>query len=245
MIGGAISFGLHYALWRGKTRELWKNVEPVTMFITMSVLFFGVALGLVALGTYSELDGVLRKGLFQLVSGHTSTGYMTMYGRQLPVDWGALALLSLMIAMGLGGSTSSTAGGIKALRVAVSYKAFALEVRRLISPESAVIVEKYHHMRSKVLNDKLTRNALLIFTAYLLMFFGGAAVGMAYGYPFEEALFESTSAAANNGLTTGVTSVDLPPLMKIMYMVEMWFGRLEFLAAWALIGYVIAAWRGR
>lgn len=245
MVAGTLSFGVHYAIWNGNLRELRKNIEPATMFVTTLVLMTGAMVGLAAISAYPGAEALFRKGFFQMISAHTSTGYMNMYPAQLTQDWGALSLLALMIAMGLGGSTSSTAGGIKALRVGISFKAFIFEVRRLVSPESAVIVQKYHQFKTHILSDRLTRNSLLIFSAYLLTFFAGSAFGMLFGYSFEASLIESTSAASSNGISAGIVGPGMPWLLKIVYMTEMWLGRLEFLAVWAFFGFLLSAIRGK
>jgi len=245
MLGGTLSFGIHYALWHKRKREITRNVESVGFIITVALLSSGVMAGLVAAGTYFGLGELFRRGLYQVLSAHTTTGYMTIYPSELATQWAPLALLSLMIAMGIGGIASSTAGGIKVLRVAIAFKAFVLEIKRLILPESAVVKQKFHHFGTRMVNDAVLRNSLLIFTVFLLTFFGGAAMGMLFGIPFSEALFESTSAAANNGLTVGVTSAEMPTLLKLTYIVQMWFGRLEFLTVMAFFALVIATWRGR
>ena len=73
----------------------------------------------------------------------------------------------------------------------------------------------------------------------------GALLGVYFGYAFDASLFESTSALANVGLTVGVTSPSMPLLMKLVAIGQMWLGRLEFMAGFALVGWLWAAWRGR
>ena len=58
----------------------------------------------------------------------------------------------------------------------------------------------------------------MITMAYLVLYGLGAIVGMFYGYPFLESLFESTSAAANVGLSCGITDVNMPSFLKITYI---------------------------
>jgi len=71
----------------------------------------------------------------------------------------------------------------------------------------------------------------------------GALVGAAFGYPAADALFESVSAAANVGLSTGITSPGMPVGLKAFYIFQMWVGRLEFVAALTLLAYIILALR--
>jgi trk system potassium uptake protein TrkH len=83
--------------------------------------------------------------------------------------------------------------------------------------------------------------ALLYVALYLL----GAGVALGYGYGFQEALFESVSAGANVGLSVGVAGPSMPMLLKLTYMLQMWAGRLEFVAAFALLGFVYAWVKGK
>jgi trk system potassium uptake protein TrkH len=73
----------------------------------------------------------------------------------------------------------------------------------------------------------------------------GAGIGMAYGIPLQEALFESVSASANVGLSVGVTDPSMPILLELVYMLQMWAGRLEFVAVFSMLGFVYAWVRGK
>jgi trk system potassium uptake protein TrkH len=80
---------------------------------------------------------------------------------------------------------------------------------------------------------------------YLVLYGLGAIIGMLFGYPFINSLFESTSAAANVGLSCGITSVNMPATLKLTYIFQMWAGRLEFMSVFTLIGFFIAAIKGK
>lgn len=242
---GMFNFNLHYQVWIGKRKEIWKNIETRTFFMSVLITFFIVAIGLNQLGIYPKAIILFRKGFFQLLSGHTTTGYMTVYAQQFISDWGNLALLGLICAMALGGSACSTAGGIKMLRVGVIIKALKEDIRRIVLPEKAIVVQKFHHIKDVFLEDKQARSALLITMCYLILYVLGALIGMFYGYPFLESLFESTSAAANVGLSCGITAATMPAVLKITYIIQMWAGRLEFMSIFAILGFVVAAIRGK
>ncbi len=245
MLLGAINFKLHYALWTGKKKEIIKNIETVTLFITIMVTFFLVALDLSKLGVYPEVLSLFRKGFYQLISGHTGTGYQTIYARQFINEWGNLALFGIIVAMAIGGGACSTTGAIKVLRVGIISKAFIQDVRRIILPESAVFEEKFHHIKDLTLEEKQVRSAALITLAYIGLYFLGAIVAMLLGYPFLDSLFESTSAAGNVGLSCGITQVSMPAVLKIVYIFQMWAGRLEFMSVFVLIGLFVAWVKGK
>jgi len=120
-----------------------------------------------------------------------------------------------------------------------------LDIKRIMLPERAIVVQKFHHIKEVFLEDKQVRSALLITLAFLILYGIGAGVGMFFGYPFANALFESTSAAANVGLSCGITSPSMPAGLKLTYILQMWAGRLEFMSVFTLIGFLITAVKGK
>ncbi|MBI2447043.1 MAG: TrkH family potassium uptake protein, partial [Candidatus Omnitrophica bacterium] len=174
----------------------------------------------------------------------TTTGFQTLYSSQL-AEWGGLALVGIIIAMVIGGSACSTAGGIKLLRAGLIFKAFLEDIKKLMSSESSVIIQKFHHIKDIILNDRLVRNSMLITMAYIFLYFAGAVIGMLLGYPALNSLFESVSAGANVGLSCGITSPSMPVILKITYILQMWTGRLEFISVFVFIGFIIAVVKGK
>ncbi len=245
MILGAINFKLHYHIWMGKRKEIFKNLETTTFFIAIITIFSIVAIGLTQAGIYPKAVMLFRKGFYQLVSGHTGTGFQTIYAQQFVREWNQLALAGVILAMGLGGAVCSTTGAIKMLRIGIIFKAFVEDIKRIILPERAIVVQRFHHIKEVFLEDKQVRSALLITLAYLVLYALGACVGMFYGYPFLESLFESTSAAANVGLSCGITDTAMPAALKVTYIFQMWAGRLEFMSVFTLIGFFVAAIKGK
>jgi trk system potassium uptake protein TrkH len=118
------------------------------------------------------------------------------------------------------------------------------DVRRMISPESARVVQKWHHITTRVLDDATVRTSMLIVLSYIGIYGLGTGVGVYYGYELVDALFDAVSAGSNTGLSCGVASPTMPALMKIVYIFEMWAGRLEFMSLFALGGYCVAMLRG-
>ncbi|KPK42964.1 MAG: hypothetical protein AMJ78_00495 [Omnitrophica WOR_2 bacterium SM23_29] len=245
MLLGAINFKLHYSLWTGNKKEIFKNIEIITLFISIMVLFSLTAIGLNKVGIYPKPAVLFRKGFYQLISAHTGTGYMTIYAKQFIRQWPAFAFMGVIFAMGLGGSTCSTTGGIKLLRLDVFLKALSGEIKRIMLPESTVLTQKFHHIQEIVLEDKQIRVSLLIFLMYLGLYILGTIIGCLCGYPLPEALFESVSAGANVGLSCGITNPSMPVLLKITYIFQMWVGRLEFISIFTLFGVLIAAVKGK
>lgn len=244
MIMGTLNFSLHYALWNRNFKELFKNIETRTLFISIAIVFIITVVGLTQLNVYPNWISNFRKGFYQILSAHSGTGYMTIYAPQFPSEWGFLALLMTILAMGFGGSACSTAGGIKALRIGIFCKALIQDIKRIMSPGTAIVTAKFHHIKDILLEDRLVRSAFLILLCYVITYFAGTMVGLYYGYPLDKAFFESVSATANVGLSTGITDPAMPAGLKITYIIQMWVGRLEFMSIFILFGLAIARFTG-
>lgn len=102
-----------------------------------------------------------------------------------------------------------------------------------------MVVERFHHIKDMVMTDGMVSAALFTTSLYLLLYLLGTVVGLFYGYNLTASAFESVSAAGNVGLTTGVTHYAMPALLKVVYIFEMWAGRLEVLAVVALFAYFV------
>lgn len=245
MVAGTLSFGLHYQLWRGRRRTVFANLEMRSLLVTITITTAIVAFGLARAGTFDAVSPLFRKGFFTLLSAHTGTGFAVNGSTLLVTDWGLIAPAGIVLAMALGGMASSTAGGMKAMRVGITAKSVARDIRRAIQPDAAVVATSWTSRRREVLTDEVVRPAVTILVLYLLAYVAGAAVGVFYGYPLTQALFESTSATANVGLSSGLLAASNPLPLKVVYFLQMWLGRLEFMAVFALVGYAWAVVRGR
>jgi trk system potassium uptake protein TrkH len=244
MVAGAMSFGLHYALWRGPRRAPFKNLETRTILSTFGATMVLTLVGLSAAGLYTSVSGLSRQGFFQTLSAHSGTGFATVPSVEL-ATWGGLAFAGIAVAMALGGMASSTAGGIKALRVGLIIKSVAGQTKQLLLPEGALVSARYFQSGRRRLTPELAQSAMTVALLYVALYLLGTGVALGYGYGLQEALFESISAGASVGLSVGVTEPSMPMLLKLTYMLQMWAGRLEFVAVFALLGFVYSWVRGK
>jgi len=246
MIAGTLSFGLHFALWRGEPRNLLRHLETRTLAVTSTLFFGALAAGLILAGTYDSAAIVFRKGFFTLISAVSSTGHQVNPGVTYLTDWGVLAPAAIVGAMAIGGMASSTAGGIKAIRVGIAFKALTHDIRRILLPESAITVTTYSTGRRQVLRDATARSAMTVLLLFIVTFLLGTVVALLYGsYDLTEALFEAVSVGSNIGISIGIVDPLMPQGLMLIYTVMMWLGRLEYVAVFALWGYLIAIARGR
>jgi trk system potassium uptake protein TrkH len=235
---GSLNFGLHYAVWQGQKKEIVKNIETQSFFITVTLTSALLIMSLAKLQVYPNAIALFRKGVYSLLSAHTTTGTGTLYARQFALEWGDFGVFMLIIAMLIGGSACSTAGGFKGLRVGIVFKGIIADVRKLLSSERSVRVFKFHHIKEIALEDGMVKSAAFIIICYMILFTVGTAIGAYYGYPILHAAFEAASATGNVGLSIGVATPSTPVLLKLYYIIAMYLGRLEFISVFALIGFL-------
>ena len=155
----------------------------------------------------------LLGGLFQSVTMRTA-GFAG-------VDQGSLTEASRgvgVLIMLVGGSSGSTAGGLKTVTAGVLVLALASRLRG----KSHVTVFK------RTVSDQQVMDALTLAGVMIGLCFLGGLVLSAYGVPFLNAIYETASAVATVGLSAGVTPT-LPALCKILLILYMFFGRIGLL----------------
>jgi len=242
MIAGVMSFGVHFALWR--RRSVMGNLETKTILFTFGGTLVLTMIGLAAARAYGSAAGLGRQAFFQVLSAHSGTGFSTIPSSEL-ATWGGLAFGGMTIAMALGGMASSTSGGVKSLRVGLTVKSIASQVKQVLLPEGAVISDRFYQNGPRHLTDEFKQGVMAISLLYVALYLLGGGIGLAAHIPLQNALFESISAAANVGLSVGVTTPAMPDVLKITYAFQMWAGRLEFISVFALVGFLWSLARGK
>lgn len=240
MIAGMLNFNLHAYVWRGGYGELWKNIEVRVLALNTVALSLMSSAGLMASRVFP--DGAIalwRKGIYHALSAHSGTGHQAVYANQWETDLGPAVMAAVIIAMAAGGAVCSTAGGIKALRIGVIARSLIQQVKNALQPRTSANRARYHHLREQLLTPEITATAAMIFIMYALTYLTGGFIGTLYGYDLSQSMFESVSATANVGLSAGITSVDMPVVLKLLYMFQMWAGRLEFLAVLVLFAQLL------
>lgn len=235
---GSFNFGLHYCIWKGDKKEIYRNIEIQSFFITATITTSLVVVFLNKTNVYKDAIAVFRRVVYNVLSAHTTTGFANLYARQFALQWGDFAIMVMVIAMLLGGSACSTAGGFKGLRIGIFFKGIISEIRTALSSEMKVKVYKFHYLKEHNLDNNIMKNSFLIILCYIMLFTIETLIGTYCGYTMPEAAFEAASVTGNVGLSIGVTSVSMPSILKVSYIIGMYLGRLEFISVFALIGFV-------
>ncbi len=124
-----------------------------------------------------------------------------------------------MIVMLIGGSSGSTAGGLKT----VTFVVLVLFIWAKARGKSTV-----HVFKRTIPTEKATDAMTIFFIMTALAFFGGFFIAATSPVSFTDGLFESVSALATVGLTAGVTPLMSVPA-QILIVAFMYFGRVGVL----------------
>lgn len=224
---GAISLGLYYRAWRGRGPVFRAALEFRALLAACALAGLGLA---VSLHATAELDwaAALRHGLLLGISAQTTTGYASLEPAGLPAG----TLLLLILAMSIGGSLGSTSGGFKLLRLLILLQLLRLQLWRTRLPPHAVLEPSLGG--EPLLAVERERALLLILLMLLVIGLSWLAFVCAGEAPLA-ALFEVVSATTTTGLSSGVSRPDLAAGLKLLLCLDMWAGRVEFLALLVLL----------
>ena len=158
--------------------------------------------------------GKLLGGFFQSVTLRTA-GFDAINQSALTEGSKAVSMVFMLI----GGSSGSTAGGLKT----VTFLVLLLFIASRARGRSVVAVYR------RTIPDNQVMNAMTIaIIMIVLAMFGGIFISATAPVSFTDALFEAVSALGTVGLTAGATGLLSAPA-KILIIVFMYFGRVGVL----------------
>lgn len=247
MLAGATSYAIHRAARQGRRWDLTGEFELRILMFSMLAVTAVVLVGLGRSGSQTDLVPLFRRGVFTAIAAHTTTGLSTVTPRVIAIDWGQLAPAALVAGMTIGGMTGSTAGGLKALRIGTILKGLVADVRRVLLPESALVVPTFRWGRVRRLEHAHIRSSatLLLITLAAVLTAATTVLFVDGSVDLTEALFAATSAVTNSGQSLGSFGPETSGGLKLGFLGLMLLGRLEWLAVFATIGFAYAGLRGR
>lgn len=202
--------------WRGLTLY-----SKLALSITGGLILFGWLFFLLAEWNNPDTFGTMEPGekvlnaLFQSVTLRTA-GFSTIDQGALTESSAAMSALLMLI----GGSSGSTAGGIKTVTAGV----LLLTLWDSLRGREQVII------RGRTIPQRRVLDALTLVMAVLLLFVAGSiALSMLDGLPILDACYETASALGTVGLSMGVTP-QLSPASSLILILYMYLGRVGILS---------------
>ncbi len=238
MIIAGTNFSLSYFAITGQFKKVFKNTElKFYLLIIISASLILAAGLLFYMGL--PLEQSFRDALFQVVSIITTTGYATAdYLKWTPSGLWVIILLLMFI----GGSSGSTGGGLKVVRIHILLRNSYMEFKRLIHPH-AVLPVRYN---KSALPQQLINNVLAFAILYIMIIAAGSVLLAFTGLDFESSLGAVATSLGNIG--PGIGSVGpasnfahLSVFAKWLLSFFMLLGRLELFTV--LIIFTAAFWR--
>jgi trk system potassium uptake protein TrkH len=222
---------------------LWHRRRPASLDLLQAGALLGaVVVGTLLVGlTLRVVDGlpwerVAHHAPVLAASSQTTAGFST-----LPVSGlSDVSKLLLVVAMSVGGGVGSTAGGIKLLRVIIVARVCSAMIARTGLSRHAVAKPR---LKGQRLHEEEIQAAFALLVIFVVVVLASWVPFVAVGYDPVDSLFEVVSATGTVGLSAGVTSASLPPVLKVILCADMLLGRLEVLA-W-LVVLAPGTWMGR
>jgi trk system potassium uptake protein len=211
MIIGGTSFTVHYRIFSGRLKSI-VNLEFI-VFISIIILFS------VIFAFLTRVD--IATSFFHIASASSTTGFSFIDLSTLAIN----AKMLLFVLMFIGGTTSSTAGGVKIISVLVFFKSIPWLMRGVITGNLGRF--NFRGTELKFLN---IYTYLLVITMAIAIIVIFAFAFTSYGYSLIDSVFALTSALSNTGLYVGITNLTLPIVLKLILILVMIVGRIGIVA---------------
>lgn len=239
MVFAATNFSLYLLLLRRRKRgRFFRDPEWRVYVSIVAVATLLIGFDLLRTGVVTDPGEALRQSFFQTASIQTTTGFATANFDL----WPAFSQVILVTLMFVGGSSGSTAGGMKVMRIIVLVKYGYAMVYHWFRPHSVRSMK----VGGLTIRDETIHSILGYFVLFMALF-GGCTVLMTFvGLDLVTAV---TSVAATLGnVGPGLAAVGpvqhfghVPDFGKLVLSMCMLLGRLEIFTLMAL--FVPAFWK--
>lgn len=224
---GGSNFALLYFLFKGSGKIF--SDEEFRAYISF-ILFFTAILTFINTERFNLFDS-LRYSVFQTISIMTTTGYTT-----IDFDlWSDSAKLILLLLMFIGGSSGSTGGGIKVIRIYLLIQYAIQQILRAAEPRTVRAVRYGNTVIKKELLDDIAA----FFILYIFVFVVSSLIISISGYDLLTSISATAATLGNVGPGMGLAGAGeiythFYPHIKLLLCFNMWVGRLELFTVLSL-----------
>ncbi len=220
---------IYYGL-KGNFKKIKGNNEFL-FYSVICLIFIFLVSAILYIKSGFTFSKALLDGSFHVISIITTTGFYTQDHNL----WGNTIIVIFLILMFTGGTTGSTSGGIKIVRLLLISKNSRQEMKRIIHPNALIPVR----LDKKVVPQITIYNLLVFITLYFLIMVIGAFIISLMGYDIITSVSTSASMLGNIGPGLGTfgpfTNYSAIPMAgKFLMTVMMLLGRLELLTVMIL-----------
>lgn len=231
MLLGAISFNLHFLVFRNQKISVYFNDPEFKLF---AKIVFGASIAvwasLVIAAQNNKSPYLLFDALFQVVSLSTTTGFLSTDFSLWPLFIGVLLLFCGVI----GGCAGSTSGGVKIVRVLLLQKQGSREIKRLVHPHGQYVIK----LGEKAITPRIIEAIWGFFAIYFVIFIVLLLLLLIVEQDFFTAYTALLATLSNSGPGLGAVANDfssLGPHAKWVLSFAMLAGRLEIFTILVLL----------
>ena len=224
MLIGASNFAVLLMLTEGKIRKILRVTEIRFLFGMLAVFVPLSAISL-AVNAGMSVGKSIRHALFGVVAALSTTGYTIMdYSRWPPFALGILLMLMLV-----GGSSGSTAGGIKLSRLYLMLRIAYENLRKRLSPSFKTAAPSYYTFRGKTpIDSALITDTFGFVVCFACVYITGTLlITLTSGCSLFDAMFEFAAAFGTAGIPGNIANNEANAATLIVKMIGMILGRLE------------------
>ena len=238
MFLSATNFALHANVLRQGPKVYWKNPEFRFYLGLQLIVIILVTINL-RFSFYDNIVSSLRYASFQVVSIGTCTGFSSTDF----IKWPSFSQLILVVLMLIGGSTGSTTGAIKCLRIMLLLKQGYKELRHLVHPHAVIPIK----LGDRVVPNEVVTGAIGFTFLYIVIFFGVSLAMTFLGLDIVSAISSVAATLGNIGPGLGIVGPfsnfsEIPYIGKWLLIGCMLLGRLEIYTL--LILFTPIFWKG-
>ncbi|HRW62485.1 MAG TPA: TrkH family potassium uptake protein [Bacteroidales bacterium] len=231
------NFVIHYFIIKAKFKKILSNDE--FWFYLFSIVFSGLFVSVfLYLNSNFSFEKSFRDAFFQVISIITCTGFATADY----LLWPGFLWIFIFALMFLGGSTGSTAGGIKMARHLMFLKSIRENYKKLIHPHMVSVVR----LNGNVISEENRLSIKTFISWYILVFIMGTFLLILTGIDGKTAA--GAAITTMGGIGPGIGTVGpasnfahLPEVGKMILILLMLLGRLELYTI--LILFTPAYWK--
>ena len=213
---------MYFAIFRQKFSKLFKDEEFKTFILIIAIftttIFIANSLTINPINSFSDFEQNFRESIFRTVSIITTTGFVA----NDHTLWTDFTLLLCILLMFSGACAGSTTGGMKIIRVLITFKNCFFELRRLLHPNAVLPLK----INNKVVQNSIVSNIFAFIFLYFAFLLFGVFAFMIDGMSVKEAFMLSISSISNNCLP--ISGYSITPASKWIMSFLMLVGRLEF-----------------
>lgn len=223
-IGGS-TLMLYIRLWQGDYKSVIRDQQLKGYLLTLFIASLALSFYLIFQG--KSLFESIRMGFFVAISTLTTTGFVLFNY----MDYGAPIITLVFLMSFIGGSTGSTAGGIKIFRFQIIATFIRNHLKQLRRPHG-VFIPIYQGQK---ISDHLVASVFSFIGLYLVTIAVLAILLSLTGFNFINSLSGAIASVSNIGIGVGKTLGPMgnlgsaPLASKVFLMMGMILGRLELL----------------